>query len=126
MLDWGAEVGQMNLDLEVYDPGSAQRCTPTNTPTYTLVHLGDSGLSGFGSEEVQSGPGVVASTYEVYLRVISTNATQGFLIFASIEITANANNDTRSIDFNTQPADNTEIHVADVTFPAGTINWLIP
>ena len=125
-LGWGAEVGQMNLDLEVYDPGSAQRCTPANTPTFSLAHQGDSGLGGSGSETVASGAGVVAGTFGVYLRVISTSFSENFLMFADIEITANGNNDVQSVEFNTPPADNTEIHVANVVFPAGTITWLIP
>ncbi len=126
MVEWSFEVGQMDLNLEVYDPGSGTWATPSNLNTLTLVHGGDSGLSGLGTEMVDSTGGVVAGTYQIWLRVVATDASQGFLIFAFIDITANATNDNRSIEFATPPADNSTIHVADVTYPAGTITWYIP
>lgn len=126
VLDWNFEVGEIDLDLEVFDPGDSTWATPANPTTLTLVHSGDAGLGGTGLETVNSTSGVVANTYQVWLRVISTNDSQGFLLFATIDITANANNDNRGIEFNTPPASNTTIHVADVTYPAGTITWFVP
>lgn len=126
VLDWGFEVGEIDLDLEVFDPGDNTWATPANLSTLTLVHGGDAGLGGSGVETVDSTTGVVAGTYQIWLRVISTNSQQGFLIFASIGVTANATNENRGISFDAPPASNSTIHVADVTYPAGTISWLIP
>lgn len=126
VLDWGFEVGEIDLDLEVFDPGDNTWATPANLSTLTLVHGGDAGLGGSGVETVDSTTGVVAGTYQIWLRVISTNSQQGFLIFASIDVTANATNENRGISFDAPPSSNSTIHVADVTYPAGTISWLIP
>ncbi len=126
VLDWSFEVGQIDLDLEVFDPGDNTWATPSNLTTLTLVHSGDAGLGGLGTETVDSTSGVVSGTYQVWLRVISTAATDGFLIFASVEVTANGNTESRGIEFNSPPASDTTIHVADVAYPAGTINWLVP
>lgn len=126
ILDWGFEVGEIDLDLEVFDPGDNTWATPANLSTLTLVHGGGAGLGGSGVETVDSTTGVVAGTYQIWLRIISTNSQQGFLIFASIDVTANATNENRGISFDTPPASNSTIHVADVTYPAGTISWLIP
>lgn len=125
-VEWSFEVGEIDLDLEVFDPGDNAWATPATPSTLTLAHSGDAGLGGGGLETVNSTSGVVAGTYQVWLRVISTNATQGFLIFAFIDLTANATNDNRGINFDTPPASNSTIHVADITYPAGTISWLIP
>lgn len=125
-LGWGAEVGQMNLDLEVYDPGSAQWCTPTNALTLTLAHQGDAGLGGSGSEEVDSFAGVVAGTYNVWLRVIETSGAQGFLMFADVDINANGTIESGGIELDVPPANGTLIQVADVDFPSGNITWYIP
>ena len=126
VLDWSFEVGQIDLDLEVFDPGDSAWATPSNPTTLTLIHSGDAGLGGMGSETVDSNTGVVAGTYQVWLRVISTDASQGFLLFANVDITANAANESRGIEFNAPPASNSTIHVADVAYPAGTITWFIP
>ncbi len=124
-VEWSFEVGQMDLDLEVYDPGSDTWATPSNLNTLTLTHGGGAGLAGSGIETVASNGGVVAGTYQVWLRVVATDASRGFLIFGFIDITANATNGNRSIEFTTPPPDNSMIQVADVTYPAGTITWYI-
>ncbi|MBP6470506.1 MAG: hypothetical protein KBE23_06855 [Chloroflexi bacterium] len=126
VLDWGFEVGEIDLDLEVFDPGDNSWATPANLSTLTLVHGGDAGLGGSGVETVDSTTGVVAGTYQIWLRIVSTNSQQGFLIFASIDVTVNVTNENRGISFDAPPASNSTIHVADVTYPAGTISWLIP
>jgi len=101
--------------------------TPNNLTTLTLQHGGDAPLGGTGTETVNSQGTVAVGTYQVWLRVIATDSSQGFLMFAEIDLTTHTTPlEFRFLDFNTPPADGTTYHVADVTFPAGTINWLIP
>jgi hypothetical protein len=127
LLDWSAEVGQMNLDLEVYDPGDGMWATPNNLMTLTLLHGGDSPLGGSGIETVNSTGLVAAGTYAVWLRVIETDSSQGFLMFSEITITTNtAGPEVGCLDFTSPPANGTTIHVADVDFPTGAITWFIP
>jgi hypothetical protein len=126
-LDWSTEVGEMNLDLEVFDPADNTWATPSNLLTWTLLHGGDSPLSDSGTEIVNSQGMVAAGTYQVYLRVIETDSTGGFLMFADIPISTHTTGPEFGVlEFDTPPANNTLIQIADIDFPAGTITWYIP
>lgn len=127
-VDWSFEVGEIDLDLEVFDPGDSQWATPGNLTTLTLQHGGGSPLGGSGNETVTS-PGLVAvGNYQVRLRVVSSDSSQGFLLFADIMLTTSTSpTENRFIQFtDPAPADGTIIDVATVDFPSGAINWLIP
>ena len=127
-VDWSNEVGELDLDLEVFDPGDGTWATPNNLMTLTLLHGGGAPLGGLGNETVDT-PGLVAvGTYQVQLQVIDSDDSQGFLLFADVLLTTHTTpQQIRSIQFDAPPPTNgTIINVATVDFPAGTINWLIP
>ncbi len=127
-VDWSFEVGEIDLDLEVFDPGDSTWATPNNLATLTLLHGGGSPLNGLGNERVDSQGSVAVGTYQVRLQVVSTNSSQGFLLFAEIFLTTSTTaTESRTIMFDAPPpADGTIIDVATVDFPSGAINWLIP
>ncbi len=127
-LVWSAEVGQMDLDLEIFDPGDNTWATPNNLTTLTLLHGGGAPLGDLGNETVTSQGSVATGTYSVWWRVVATDDSQGFLMSADIALETHTTPipEIGFLDFPSPPADGTLIHAADVEFPAGTITWHIP